>query len=62
MDKPLKDWTLEEIGQECKKTRSAPVGDKRCFDVCKLGDFCFSFFNDIEPEYWYADDRWNKTP
>ena len=52
MDKPLKDWTLEEILKYCK---SVDCGE------CKLEDFCGNYFgispNDMENFY-----GWNKIP
>lgn len=51
MDKPLKDWTLGEIKEECKKHTNS------C-DDCPIKDICGSF--ESSPEDWDLEDQKNK--
>ena len=62
MDKPLKDWTLEEIRGHCKKQRDTPA---RCTG-CKIQKYCDRYFgrkgDAASPKYWDLEEkpRWTQ--
>lgn len=62
MDKPLKDWTLEEVRGHCKKQRDTPA---RCTG-CKIQKYCDQYFgrrgDAASPKYWDFEEkpRWTE--